>query len=71
MIFELPDFKNNDVVKDAKETLKDSYEKIRSRDVTLQILEVLIDDSSQINNRFQFLVSEVVKAPKTDIKVCF
>ena len=69
MIFELSDFKNNDVVKDAKETLKDSYEKIRSRDVTLQILEVLIDDSSQINNRYQFLVTEVVKAPKTEIKV--
>ncbi|XP_063680621.1 LOW QUALITY PROTEIN: E3 ubiquitin-protein ligase rnf213-alpha-like [Bolinopsis microptera] len=71
MIFELSEFKNNDVVKDAKETLKDSYEDIRSRDMTLQILEKLIDENSQINNRFQFLVTKVVKVPATDIKAVF
>jgi hypothetical protein len=68
-IFELSDFKDNDIVKDAKGTLKDCFEKVQSKDVTLQILRQLVDDNSQINSRFQFLVTKVVKVPVKEVKV--
>ena len=70
MIFELSDFKDNDIVKDAKGFLKDSYEKVRSRDVSLQILSQLVDENSHINVRYQFLVTKVVKVDEKDVKVC-
>ena len=68
-IFEFTEFKDNDIVKDAKDTLRDSFERIHSRDVSLQILQQLVDENSRINGRFQFLVSKVVKAPTKDVKV--
>ena len=68
-IFDLPDFKDNEIVKDAREMLRGNFEHIQSRDVSLQILQQLVDENNQVNGRFQFLVSKVVKAPAKDVKV--
>ena len=69
-IFDLSAFKDNEYVKDAKGLLKDSFENLRSRELTLQTLQMLVDDSNRINARFQFLVSKVVKVPTSEVKVC-
>ena len=69
-IFDLTDFKDNDLVKDAKGLLKDTFDSIRSRETTLLTLQKLVDESNSINERFQFLVSKAVKVPITEIKVC-
>ena len=69
-IFDLTDFKDNDLVKDAKGLLKDTFDSIRSRETTLLTLQKLVDESNRINERFQFLVSKAVKVPITEIKVC-
>ena len=67
-IFDLSDFKDNEIVKDAKVMLKNTYEDLRSRDVTLKLLQTLMDEN-RINNRFQFLVEKVVKTNAKELKV--
>ena len=68
-LFDLSAFKDNDLVKDAKGLLKDTFDSIQSRELSLQMLRILVDDSNKINERFQFLVSKAVKVPTTEIKV--
>ena len=69
-IFDLSAFKDNEYVKDAKGLLKETFEKLRYRELPLKTLQMLIDDSNRINARLQFLVSKVVKVPMSELQVC-
>ena len=67
-IFDLSDFQDNHIVRDAKDLLRETYKDLWSRDVSLELLKKLMGQN-RINERFQFLVEKVVETNTTEVQV--
>ena len=69
-LFDFPEFKENEIVRDAKQTLIDTFQGIKLRTITLALLRRLIDENGLFNVRFRHLITKVYeKTPSEEIKV--